>query len=78
MQKIISIQKAAARILEIRSQFVQTRAERFPELGLEARRKRQRQTVTSYLTGTSYRHVRRGSEIGAQLKSRPFTPSRNS
>ena len=51
----LDIKKAAARILEIRSQFVQTRAERFPELGLEARRKRQNQTVTSSLTGTNYR-----------------------
>lgn len=51
----LDIKKAAARILEIQSQFVQTRAERFPELGLEARRKRQSQTVTSSLTGTNYR-----------------------
>ncbi len=48
LQNNLDIQKAAARILEIQSQFVQTRAERFPKLGLEARRKRQSQTVTSY------------------------------
>ena len=53
----LDIQKAAARILEIRSQFVQTRAGRFPELGLEARRKRQSQTITSSLAGTNYRQT---------------------
>ena len=45
----LDIKKATARILEVRSQFVQTRADRFPTLNLkgEGQRKSQTATVTS-------------------------------
>ncbi|MCD6297542.1 MAG: hypothetical protein J7M30_10345, partial [Deltaproteobacteria bacterium] len=41
----LDIKKAAAMILEARSRFVQTRADRFPFLGFQGQAKRQRQTV---------------------------------
>ena len=49
----LDIKRATAGILEIRSQFVQTRADRFPTAGIEGQRKRQRQTaaVTSTKPG---------------------------
>ena len=45
LQKNLDIKKASARILEIRSQFVQTRANRFPRLNFQGQAQRQRQTV---------------------------------
>jgi outer membrane protein, multidrug efflux system len=42
----LDIRKAAARILEVRAQFVGTRADRFPRLGFQGQAQRQRQTVT--------------------------------
>ena len=41
----LDIKKVAARILEIRSQLVQTKAERFPSLSFQGRAQRQRQTI---------------------------------
>lgn len=42
----LDIKKAAAAILEIRSRFIQTRADRFPSLGFQGRQARQHQHVT--------------------------------
>lgn len=39
------IRQAAARVMEVRSQFFQTKADRFPSLNLQATAQRQRQTV---------------------------------
>lgn len=39
------IRQAAARVMEVRSQFLQTRADRFPSLNLQASAQRQRQTI---------------------------------
>lgn len=41
----LDIKKTAARILEIQSQLVQTRADRFPRLSFQGRAQRQRQTI---------------------------------
>ena len=41
----LDVKKAAAMILEARSRFAQTRADRFPFLGFQGRAQRQRQTV---------------------------------
>jgi outer membrane protein TolC len=45
LQKNLDIKKASARILEIRSQLVQTRADRFPWLNFQGQAQRQRQTI---------------------------------
>lgn len=47
----LDIKKAAARILEVRSQFVQTRADRFPSLNFQGQGQRQRQTLTITVPG---------------------------
>ncbi|MBW2094606.1 MAG: efflux transporter outer membrane subunit [Deltaproteobacteria bacterium] len=39
------IRQAAARVMEVRSQFIQTRADRFPSVNLQASAQRQRQTL---------------------------------
>ncbi|HBF43848.1 MAG TPA: transporter [Desulfobacteraceae bacterium] len=39
------IKQAAARVMEVRSQFIQTRADRFPSLNLQVQAQRQRQTM---------------------------------
>ena len=49
----LEIQKAAARILEIRFQLKRTRANRYPSVDLSARWEKQRQPFTNVLTGES-------------------------
>jgi multidrug efflux system outer membrane protein len=43
----LDIERATARILEVRAQFIQTRADRFPQLGFQAQVQRQRQSLES-------------------------------
>lgn len=43
------IKKAAARVMEVRAQFVSTRADRYPSLGLEGKAQKQQVTETSGL-----------------------------
>ncbi len=43
----LDIKAACARILELKAQFVQTRADRFPDLNLEGQTQRQSRTVTT-------------------------------
>lgn len=43
------IKKAAARVMEVRAQFVSTRADRYPSLGLEGKAQKQQTTETSGL-----------------------------
>ncbi len=43
----LDIKKATARILEVRSQFVQVRSDRFPNLSLQGQVQRQRQTINT-------------------------------
>jgi len=47
----LDIKQAVARILEVRSQFVHTRADRFPSLNFQGQGQRQRQTVTIAIPG---------------------------
>ncbi|MBN1840926.1 MAG: efflux transporter outer membrane subunit [Deltaproteobacteria bacterium] len=49
----LDIKKATARILEVRSQFVQARADRFPSLNIEGKGQRQRQPATTSISGSS-------------------------
>ena len=52
----LDIKAACAKILELKAQFVQTRADRFPDLNLEGKAQRQSQTVTTsvpVLNGTN-------------------------
>ena len=49
----LDIKKATARILEVRSQFVQARADRFPTINLQGQGQRQRQPATTSISGTS-------------------------
>ena len=44
LQRNWDIRQAAARVMELRSQFIQTRADRFPSLNLQASAQRQRQS----------------------------------
>jgi len=50
----LDIKKATARILEVRSQFVQTRADRFPSLTLDAQGERRRRPVIGIMPGKSF------------------------
>lgn len=49
----LDIKKAAARILEVRSQFAQTRADRFPSLSAEGQGQRQKRQIFGVLPGES-------------------------
>ena len=49
------IKKATARILEVRSQFFQTRADRFPTINLQGQAERQSQPVIGVLPGESFK-----------------------
>ncbi|MGD9222088.1 MAG: efflux transporter outer membrane subunit [Desulfobacteraceae bacterium] len=49
----LDIRKAVAAVLEVRAQFRETRADRWPTLGVEAGASKTRQTTTSSLTGTT-------------------------
>jgi multidrug efflux system outer membrane protein len=49
----LDIRKAVAAVLEVRAQFRETRADRWPTLSIEARASQTRQTTTSTLTGTA-------------------------
>lgn len=49
----LDIRKAVASVLEIRAQFRETRADRWPTLSVEARASQTRQTTTSALSGTA-------------------------
>lgn len=49
----LDIKKATARILEVRSQFVQVRADRFPTINFQGQGQRQRQPATTSISGTS-------------------------
>ena len=50
----LDIKKATARILEVRSQFVQTRADRFPGLSLEGQGQRQHRPIIGIIPGESF------------------------
>ena len=50
----LDIKKATARILEVRSQFVETRADRFPSLSLEGRGQRQHRQIIGVIPGESF------------------------
>ena len=50
----LDIKKATARILEVRSRFVQTRADRFPSLTLDAHGERRRRPIIGVLPGRSF------------------------
>jgi multidrug efflux system outer membrane protein len=50
----LDIKKATARILEVLSQFVETRADRFPSLSLEGQRQRQQRQVIGVMPGKSF------------------------
>ena len=50
----LDIKKATARILEVRSRFVQTRADRFPSLSLEGQGKRQHRPIIGIIPGKSF------------------------
>lgn len=49
----LDLKKAASKILEVKAQFLKTRAERFPSLNLKAQGKRQRQVATTSIAGMS-------------------------
>jgi multidrug efflux system outer membrane protein len=53
MANNLDIRKAVAAVLEVRAQFRETRADRWPSLSVEARASQTRQTTTSALTGTA-------------------------
>jgi multidrug efflux system outer membrane protein len=50
----LDIQKATARILEVRSQFVETRSDRFPTLSLEGQAQRQHRQIIGVIPGESF------------------------
>jgi multidrug efflux system outer membrane protein len=50
----LDIKKATARILEVRSQLVQTRADRFPSASLEGQGERRRRPIIGVLPGRSF------------------------
>ncbi len=50
----LDIKKATARILEVQSQFVQVRADRFPDLSFEGRGQRQHRQVIGIIPGKSF------------------------
>ena len=50
----LDIKKATARILEVRSRFVQTRADRFPSASLEGQGERRRRPIIGVLPGKSF------------------------
>jgi multidrug efflux system outer membrane protein len=50
----LNIRKATARILEVQSQFVQTRADRFPMLGVEAKAQRDKRPIIGLLPTGSF------------------------
>lgn len=50
----LDIKKATARILEVRSQFVETRADRFPSLSLEGQGQRQHRQIIGIIPGESF------------------------
>ena len=52
----LDIKMAAARILEVRSQFLQTRSDRFPTINLQGQVERQSQPVIGMLPGESFRN----------------------
>ncbi len=51
----LDIKKATAAILEIRSQFVQTRADRFPSLSAEGQGQRQQAVIIGIIPGETFR-----------------------
>jgi len=53
LQNNLDLKKATSKILEVRAQFLQIRAERFPSLSLNAQGKRQRQVKTTSIAGMS-------------------------
>jgi len=53
LQKNLDLKQAAAKILELEAQFNQTRADRFPELNLQAEAQRRRQVATRSIPGLS-------------------------
>jgi multidrug efflux system outer membrane protein len=55
LQNNLDIKKTTARILELRSQFVQARADRFPTVDVEGQGKRQQQPIIGILPGKSFR-----------------------
>jgi multidrug efflux system outer membrane protein len=48
------IKKATAKVLEVRSQFVQTRADRFPSLNLQGQGQRQHRQIIGIIPGESF------------------------
>jgi multidrug efflux system outer membrane protein len=50
----LDIKKATAKILQVRSQFVQTRADRFPSVSVEGRGQRQKRQIIGFLPGESF------------------------
>jgi multidrug efflux system outer membrane protein len=50
----LDIKKATAKILELRSQFVQTRADRFPSLSLEGQGQRQQRQIIGVIPGETF------------------------
>ncbi len=64
LENNLDIQRATARVLELRSRLVQTRADRFPTLNIQEQSQTQRSTITSSLISlsTSQTEVRSTSE----------------
>ena len=52
LQRNLDLRKAAGRILEVEAQFDQSRADRFPELGLQAQAQRRRQLASARSTAS--------------------------
>ncbi len=50
----LDIKRATARVLEVRSQFVQVRADRFPQLDLDGQAQRQKRPIIGILPGRSF------------------------
>jgi multidrug efflux system outer membrane protein len=49
----LDIKRATARVLQVRSQFVQTRAERFPTVGIDGEARRQERPIIGVIPGRS-------------------------
>jgi multidrug efflux system outer membrane protein len=55
LQNNLDIKRGTARILELRSQFVQTRADRFPAVDVEGQGRRQQQPIIGIVPGERFR-----------------------
>ncbi len=53
----LDIKKAAAIVLEVKSQFVQTRADRFPVLGIRGDANRQHKIVSLFMGGSQFKTI---------------------